>query len=1082
MPADTALGTATVDVRAKIDNFDRDLASVQQKLQGFDQSAQKTSQTVKGFANDNDSAAASTAALTASLEKTAAALAAVANSNQKSAEATKANTDAVSKSSDESKKAAEAYADHNKGLLETGKSAADTALHILKIAGYIKLAGTVAYAASPMFKGLTDGFTGMFKSVSGGEPLIEGLGKKIASLGPAFAGIGGSVTSFGQGVTKATETLKPFQAIAGAKDIVDLGTNFTLAAAGAAALSPAVRQVAAKEVTDGIKAIPQAIGLITPAVRELRPAADAAGVALGRMAENAVSGTAGTGLRILPTAIGSAATATKNLTVLAYEAGQVLARTFAPLLAFASAIAVPIIAAVGAFQALVGIFNLGKKAVDDLDDSVKEFDGIVSRHTVENYTSALEDLNIKGELAVDMFKKLSAASQEKFGGSDLDKTIKEMERQGNFKDFESIGALKTATTPESRLKALSEFMDEAEEKGQRLAALKVADSLLPPDIAQRLRIIPDLLNTIIDRGEEAEKIDLVKEENLATALRLKQALEEAYDILHAKWEIVLPNLTALGLKFYGVWVGIVSFVAQTLDSLGKIGSWLTENVPFADKLGAAFQNMAVGLAAVQALMVAGPGAAVAVLNGATAATKKATEADNDRAAALRRYTILAQDNNNVLRAQMETTAQSNALRPDLSKQEADWDRLTKSVQKHIDAERFQILTSEAGAVASARLKTQTELEAGAIEKLGKITPETAAQIAKMVDAAGKAAAGLEHIQWEKQITQMNKHAATIEADTQAVGQGAAAQAALRVQLQLVEFAASKHITINAEMQAEMDKLASRTAAATQAFNKMKIALDISRERQGFGLTDEDVQIAEKLKEVYPQIADALQSVEASQMRFNNMIKQARDVGQTFTTDFIMGMRQGKTAMQSLQDALNNLANKLIEIATQQLWQKAFGASINSLLGGGLGGGVPGTSAPVGVVGSAGPMVVPTFQHTGGVAGSSGYTRGQFPASMFSNAPRFHNGGLADDEMPAILRRGERVIPQGGHGMMPPSSNNVTIENHGADIQTQKKRNSSGGTDIRVMIRQAVQDDFANGRFDNVLTQRHGIRPTTVRRG
>src|SRR5690606_16716215 len=50
-------------------------------------------------------------------------------------------------------------------------------------------------------------------------------------------------------------------------------------------------------------------------------------------------------------------------------------------------------------------------------------------------------------------------------------------------------------------------------------------------------------------------------------------------------------------------------------------------------------------------------------------------------------------------------------------------------------------------------------------------------------------------------------------------------------------------------------------------------------------------------------------------------------------------------------------------------------------------------------------------HTGGTVGySTNFTR-QVPSSRLSPAPRLHNG-LRSDEFPAILQRGEQVIPKG----------------------------------------------------------------------
>jgi hypothetical protein len=49
-----------------------------------------------------------------------------------------------------------------------------------------------------------------------------------------------------------------------------------------------------------------------------------------------------------------------------------------------------------------------------------------------------------------------------------------------------------------------------------------------------------------------------------------------------------------------------------------------------------------------------------------------------------------------------------------------------------------------------------------------------------------------------------------------------------------------------------------------------------------------------------------------------------------------------------------------------------------------------------------------FAHRGGIAGALTDQR-LVPAALFAGAPRYHRGGLAGDEVPAILRRGEEVL-------------------------------------------------------------------------
>jgi len=77
---------------------------------------------------------------------------------------------------------------------------------------------------------------------------------------------------------------------------------------------------------------------------------------------------------------------------------------------------------------------------------------------------------------------------------------------------------------------------------------------------------------------------------------------------------------------------------------------------------------------------------------------------------------------------------------------------------------------------------------------------------------------------------------------------------------------------------------------------------------------------------------------------------------------------------------------------------------------------------MGFMGSA--FGLPAFKmHSGGVVGLAG-TPMMVPAGTFIGAPRLHNG-LAPDEFPAILQRGETVLPRGADTT---SSTSVKIVN------------------------------------------------------
>lgn len=93
----------------------------------------------------------------------------------------------------------------------------------------------------------------------------------------------------------------------------------------------------------------------------------------------------------------------------------------------------------------------------------------------------------------------------------------------------------------------------------------------------------------------------------------------------------------------------------------------------------------------------------------------------------------------------------------------------------------------------------------------------------------------------------------------------------------------------------------------------------------------------------------------------------------------------------------------------------------------------------------------SVNHTGGFAGS-GPTR-NVPIDVFANAPRFHSGGMIrQDEIPAILQKGEMVVPRQKVQAMQRNSRaevqapiiNINVENHGnSQVKTQTSQNANG---------------------------------------
>ncbi|MFA5436800.1 MAG: hypothetical protein WC372_12250, partial [Candidatus Neomarinimicrobiota bacterium] len=190
-----------------------------------------------------------------------------------------------------------------------------------------------------------------------------------------------------------------------------------------------------------------------------------------------------------------------------------------------------------------------------------------------------------------------------------------------------------------------------------------------------------------------------------------------------------------------------------------------------------------------------------------------------------------------------------------------------------------------------------------------------------------------------------------------------------------------------------------------------------------------------------------ESIEA----YNELKESQAEAIQPMTelTEFqIEAFRSMQSAMSDLffkpwEDGLDGLLQKFLDtmqriaaewIATQAmmgLFGKEFGkgGGIGGLLGiagaflGGLGGAPAAPAVPAS--GFPGPVYV---AHSGGIIGEKGMTT-IAPSSYFAGAPRFHNG-LAPNEFPAILQRGEGVFTPGQMARLAPAGEeSQTINNY-----------------------------------------------------
>lgn len=153
--------------------------------------------------------------------------------------------------------------------------------------------------------------------------------------------------------------------------------------------------------------------------------------------------------------------------------------------------------------------------------------------------------------------------------------------------------------------------------------------------------------------------------------------------------------------------------------------------------------------------------------------------------------------------------------------------------------------------------------------------------------------------------------------------------------------------------------------------------------------------------------DELTRVQREQQQ---MLDQYRDIGRDAFLDLAAAIKDGSINARELLTILGRITDRLADMATNRLFDLLFGRRGSSDFG------LVGSlfqNLSFGGGGAGGPSFVGTgFYHQGGVVGSTPVPVRLVDPSLFIGAPRLHRG-LNNDEFPAILQHGERVIPRDG---------------------------------------------------------------------
>ncbi|MFK4523689.1 hypothetical protein ABIF90_001670 [Bradyrhizobium japonicum] len=277
---------------------------------------------------------------------------------------------------------------------------------------------------------------------------------------------------------------------------------------------------------------------------------------------------------------------------------------------------------------------------------------------------------------------------------------------------------------------------------------------------------------------------------------------------------------------------------------------------------------------------------------------------------------------------------------------------------------------------------------------------------------------------EKRTAALREEAAGLDLSTAARERNKIAAQLQVVAMQANQAAGKGEGVVTAEQRQRIAEVTEAYGKATEAIEKATVAQSIRRGRQTSLLDPGDVAIAEQLKGLYPDVATALNSVEASAMRANESM---RSIGSTMSSSLTTGLADIVDGTKSVSAGFASMAKSIVRALEEAAIKALIVAPIMRSISGGLGfsdGGMVGGSAPVAKAdggyiagpGSATSDSIPARLSNGEFvvrASAVAKHRAVLEAINADRIPRFADGGLvgAGSQAAPMVNSGHVIAPQ-----------------------------------------------------------------------
>lgn len=209
-----------------------------------------------------------------------------------------------------------------------------------------------------------------------------------------------------------------------------------------------------------------------------------------------------------------------------------------------------------------------------------------------------------------------------------------------------------------------------------------------------------------------------------------------------------------------------------------------------------------------------------------------------------------------------------------------------------------------------------------------------------------------------------------------------------------------------ELERSLDDLAQQQAATARVFEESHVPL--AEFDSGLGELNERVASGTVTWDNYGRaVGEAQLQLDQAADKSRDLSRAAGDVSRALSSAFGEAVIEG----ENLVEVVEGLESALLRILTRSTVTRPLEQAIGGLFGGVDVGALLGAGEEI--AGGAGGELLSGIGtdvlHGGGIVGVSPAPERLLPAAEFANAPRFQFG-LGLDEFPAVLHRGEAVIP------------------------------------------------------------------------